>query len=64
LVRAAGRGTLAAPTRRTVADAATDLIAGMADGSIRDRGGKPYKPSTCRSYRDALEDVIARSTTR
>src|SRR3954464_1589044 len=40
------KGTLRAPVKTTVADAANTLIAGMKDGSILDRTGKPYKPST------------------
>jgi hypothetical protein len=37
---------------------ATALIAGMADGSILDRTGKPYKPSTRRSYEQALSSYL------
>jgi len=52
--RAAAR-TMAAPKKVTVAKAADDLIAGMEDGSIRNRRGEPYKPSAIRSYRRAIE---------
>ncbi|MBV9465890.1 MAG: phage integrase N-terminal SAM-like domain-containing protein [Solirubrobacterales bacterium] len=34
------------------------LIAGAHDGSILDRGGKPYKPSTARGYEQILETYI------
>ncbi len=43
-------GKLRAPTRTTVANAAGVLVAGMRDGSILDRSGKPYKPATMRGY--------------
>jgi integrase len=35
-------------------DAATILLDGMEDGSIRNRSGHRYKPSAIRSYREAL----------
>lgn len=48
------QGRMRAPTTTTVQQAADALIAGMRDGSILDRSGKPYKPSTVRSYESAL----------
>lgn len=48
------KGRMRAPTTTTVKQAADALIAGMGDGSILDRSGKPYKPSTVRSYDGAL----------
>lgn len=39
----------------TIADDLDALIAGMSDGSILDRSGKPYKPATIRSYRQAAK---------
>ena len=39
-------------------DAADELLAGMETGTILDRSGKPYKPPTCRSYRQALDAYI------
>ena len=48
------QGRMRAPTSTTVKQAADALIAGMRDGSILDRSGKPYKPSTVRSYDSAL----------
>jgi integrase len=47
-------GRLTAPTSTTVRAAAGALIAGMRDGSILDRSGKPYKPSTTRGYERSL----------
>lgn len=47
-------GTLRAPTADTVETAAEALVAGMRDGSIRNRKGEPYKPSAIRSYERAL----------
>ena len=35
-------------------DAATALLDGMEDGSVRNRSGHRYKPSAIRSYREAL----------
>jgi hypothetical protein len=48
------RGTMRPPTTKTIADAAEILIAGAHDGTILDRGGKPYKPSTARGYEQLL----------
>ncbi len=47
-------GKLRAGTKRTVEQAAEELLAGMRDGSITSRSGKPYKPATIRSYDRAL----------
>lgn len=52
------RGVAVEPTARTVREAADELLAGMEVGTILDRSGKPYKPSTCRSYRQALYSYI------
>src|SRR5690242_4700152 len=49
------QGRMSAPTATTVREAADVLIAGMRDGLILDRSGKPYKPSTVRSYDSALK---------
>ena len=51
-------GKLRAPTRDTVRQAGEALIAGMKDGSIRRRGGKPYKPATIRSYEQSLRNHV------
>jgi hypothetical protein len=43
----------------TIAQAAEALIAGMNDGTVLDRTGRPYKPSTRRGYaRDVRNDVV------
>ena len=47
-------GTLAAPSKRTVKQAADALIEGMRDRSILDRSGHAYKPSTVRGYETSL----------
>ena len=52
------RGTMRPPTATTVADAAKVLIAGAHDGTILDRSGKPYKPSTARGYGQLLRAYI------
>jgi len=48
------RGLIRAPTSTTFRGAAEALIAGMQAGSILDRSGKPYKPSSCRGYEQTL----------
>ena len=52
------RGTMLPPTARTIAEAAEVLIAGAHDGTILDRGGKPYKPSTARGYEQLLRSYV------
>jgi integrase len=44
------------PTPKTITEAAELLIAGVRDGTMLDRGGKPYKPSTARGY----EQIVRR----
>jgi integrase len=51
-------GKRRAPTPETVREAGEALVSGMEDGSIRDRSGKVYKPSTIRSYKRDLENYI------
>jgi integrase len=51
-------GTLRAPTKRTLSEAAGAWLAGVEAGSIRNRSGNPYKPATLRGYRQALEDHV------
>lgn len=48
------QGRMRAPTTTTLREAAEALIAGMRDGSVLDRSGKPYKPSTTRGYERVL----------
>jgi hypothetical protein len=44
--------------RTTVREAAEALIAGIDDGSILDRSGKPYKPSAARGYAQTLRAYV------
>lgn len=58
-------GTLRPQSKQTLGEAAAALLEGMRDGSVLDRSGKVYKPSTCRSYETAVrkyldEDPLAR----
>jgi integrase len=52
------RGTMRPPTAKTVAEAAEVLIKGAHDGTILDRAGKPYKPSTARGYEQLLHAYV------
>lgn len=47
-----------APAATTILQAAEALMAGMEDGSILDRSGKPYKPSTARGYAQTLRKYV------
>jgi integrase len=52
-------GTMRVDSSTTIAQAAEALIAGMNDGTVLDRTGRPYKPSTRRGYaRDLRNDVV------
>jgi len=42
----------------TVREAADALVAGMREGSVRNRSGDPYKPSVVRSYRRSLDGHV------
>ncbi len=48
----------APPTPKTIAEAAEVLIRGAHDGTILDRAGKPYKPSTARGYEQLLRAYV------
>lgn len=48
------RGTLSEPSTVTVSEAAEAWLAGVRAGSIRNRSGDRYKPSTVRGYERAL----------
>lgn len=48
------RGQLSTGRSRTVREAATALIDGMREGTVRTRSGDPYKPSAIRSYDETL----------
>jgi site-specific recombinase XerD len=46
------------PTAKTIAETAEVVIKGAHDGTILDRGGKPYKPSTARGYEQLLSAYV------
>jgi hypothetical protein len=48
------RGTLRAPTKTTLSEAADDRLSAARAGIARTRSGDPYKPSALRSYEEAL----------
>jgi hypothetical protein len=52
-------GTLSGHLGPTVADASKEFVTGIKDGSIRQRGGHTYKPSTARGYEHDLEGPVA-----
>lgn len=56
----ASKGALRAPTPTTVSDAAKALFDGMRDGTVRNRSGKPYKPSAIASYEDGFKRHLER----
>jgi len=48
------KGTMKAPTRTTVAEAAAEWMALAKEGVVRARGGQRYKPSALRGYEKSL----------
>lgn len=48
------KGTMKAPTRTKVSEAAAAWLGGARDGVIRARSGDPYKPSAIRAYEASL----------
>jgi integrase len=52
--RALRLGSLRAPTRVTVAEAASAWLEAASAGIVRTRNGEPYKPSALRAYEQAL----------
>jgi integrase len=48
-------GTIGAPTRVTLREAAEDWLRAAEAGVVRTRSGERYKPSALRSYRNSLE---------
>jgi integrase len=48
------RGTMKAPSPKTIEQAAKAWLEGAGDGSIRNRSGDRYKPSVLRSYETSL----------
>lgn len=55
---AAAAGKLRAPVKRTIREAADAWHEGAVVGRIRDRSGRPYKPSTLRGYRRSLDQRV------
>jgi len=51
---ALNRGTLRAPSRTTLVQAAEEWLAAAEAGVVRTRSGDPYKPSALRAYEQAL----------
>jgi integrase len=58
---AANRGTLrpARKDARTLAEALTEYVDGMREGTVRPKGRTAYKPNTIRSYERAVKGHIA-----
>jgi integrase len=56
--RAIDHGKLRAPGQKTVREAALAWLKLAGDGDIRNRSGRPFKPSTLRGYRQALDDRV------
>jgi integrase len=52
------RGEYERPTRRTVAEAAAEWIAGARIGAVRNKAGRRYKPSALRSYEIAFHSRV------
>ena len=52
------KGTIRAPTRTTLAEAAEDWLSAARAGIARTRSGDPYKPSALRSYEEALTTKV------
>jgi integrase len=53
--KAAKLGALRTPTKLTLEQAAWLWLEGADRGAVRDRSGRPYKPSTIRGYRASLQ---------
>src|SRR5215210_7672369 len=55
---ALNRGTLRAPTRTTLAEAAEEWLRAAHAGVVRTRSGDVYKPSALRAYEQALDTKV------
>jgi integrase len=55
---AVNNGTLKAPSRVTLREAADAWLKGAKAGEIRTRSGQPYKPAALRGYEQALRDRV------
>ena len=51
-------GTLSAVTGPTIRDAADEFLTGIRSGAIRNRSGRPYKPSVVGSYEHHLRERV------
>lgn len=51
-------GTMAAPSKQTIREAAETWLEGAEAGTVRDRSGRTYKPSTLRGYRRSLRQRV------
>ena len=56
--RALDRGSMRAPSARTLREVAVAWLEGVERGEIRNRSGHPFKPSTIRGYRTSLNERI------
>ncbi|HEX2707854.1 MAG TPA: hypothetical protein VHM66_07590, partial [Solirubrobacterales bacterium] len=52
------RGTLRAPTRTILDEAAAQWLESAKAGVIRTGAGQPYKPSALRGYEEAIDQVL------
>jgi len=52
------QGTLRAPVPQTVRAAAAAWLKGAREGTVRDRSGRSYKPSTIRTYAEKLDAYV------
>jgi integrase len=50
--------TFTPPDPRTVGEAASEWLAGVESGAVRDRSGREYKPSTARGFREKLDRYL------
>ncbi len=51
-------GTLRAPTRTTISEAAETWLVAAQAGVVRTRSGEPYKPSALRAYEQVLRATV------
>ena len=52
------KGTMRAPEKTTLREAAAEWVEGARTGAVRTRSGTRYKPSTLRGYEQALRDFV------
>ena len=57
-LRAGGRAPSRPTGGRTVSEALTGLLEGMSDGTVLDRSGRRYRPSTIRGYEGATNRYV------